>query len=202
MAKKNKGTGIRLSMNALLMLAGLGALSVIVALFAFPSANIASAANETGGTGIMETAARNGSVVEVDYIGTLGDGTMFDTSIKEEAERAGLPLRPSYSPLKFTVGAGQMIKGFDDAVAGMKAGEEKTITIAPADAYGEVREDLLVSVSLDKLPQGVKEGSQLVTDGGMPVKVVKIGGGNATVDFNHPLAGQSLTFKIIMRSID
>ncbi|MFH1056909.1 MAG: FKBP-type peptidyl-prolyl cis-trans isomerase, partial [Candidatus Micrarchaeota archaeon] len=60
-----------------------------------------------------------GDLVAVDYLGTLDDGTVFDTSIKVEAEKAGLPLRTSYEPLEFTVGAGQMIKGFDDAGVGL-----------------------------------------------------------------------------------
>lgn len=197
--------GLALTRNALAALLAVGALSVVLVLLANPLAGPgnkpAISANTTqGGTG-MALGAQKGNTVEVDYLGTLDNGTVFDTSLKEEAEKAGLPLKPSYSPLKFTVGAGQMIKGFDNAVVGMKEGEEKTVTIAAADAYGEVRQDLLVSVSLDKLPNGTKVGVQLQTNSGMVGTVTKIEGGNATVDFNHQLAGQRLTFKIIMRKI-
>ena len=81
-------------------------------------------------------AAQKGDTVAVDYVGTLDDGTVFDTSIREEAIKAGLPLRSSYSPLEFTAGAGQMIAGFDAAVIGMKVGEEKNVHLTPSEAYG------------------------------------------------------------------
>lgn len=80
--------------------------------------------------------AEAGDTVSVNYIGALENGTLFDTSIEAEAKKANLPLRPAYSPLSFTVGAGQMIEGFDSAVVGMKEGQEKTVTIPPEEAYG------------------------------------------------------------------
>ena len=80
--------------------------------------------------------AQKGDTVAVDYVGTLDNGTAFDTSIKEEAQKAGLPLRDSYAPLEFTVGEGQMIAGFDNAVVGMKVGEEKNVHLTPSEAYG------------------------------------------------------------------
>lgn len=80
-----------------------------------------------------------GDTVGVDYVGTLEDGTIFDSSIEEFAKKTKnyTPGGREYKPLSFSVGAGQMIKGFDAGVVGMKLGEKKTITIAPADAYGE-----------------------------------------------------------------
>lgn len=84
-----------------------------------------------------------GDAVSVHYVGKLDDGTVFDTSEKEEAMEAGIynEMR-DYEPLKFTVGAGQMIKGFDEGVVGMKAGEEKILKIPPEEAYGEYVEEL------------------------------------------------------------
>ena len=80
----------------------------------------------------------NGDTVSVNYIGRLDDGTVFDTSYEEVAKENDIytPGRP-YKPLTFEVGAGQMIKGFDDAVIGMKVNETKTVVIPPEDAYGE-----------------------------------------------------------------
>jgi FKBP-type peptidyl-prolyl cis-trans isomerase 2 len=85
-----------------------------------------------------EVKVSNGDTVSVNYIGRLDDGTVFDTSYEEVAEREGIysPVR-TYEPLTFEVGAGQMIKGFNDIVIGMKVDETKTVVIAPADAYGE-----------------------------------------------------------------
>ncbi|VUT27814.1 MAG: FKBP-type peptidyl-prolyl cis-trans isomerase [Candidatus Syntrophoarchaeum sp. GoM_oil] len=79
-----------------------------------------------------------GDTVSVNYIGSLDDGTVFDTSYEDVAKENDIytPGRP-YEPLSFEVGAGQMIKGFDDGVIGMKVGETKTVVIPPEDAYGE-----------------------------------------------------------------
>ena len=76
-----------------------------------------------------------GSIIKVDYVGSLEDGTVFDTSIKEIGEKAGLK-RPQYDSFQFQVGSGQAIQGFDQGVVGMVVGEKKTLTITPDKAYG------------------------------------------------------------------
>ena len=147
--------------------------------------------------------AANGDTVSVNYIGKLTNGQLFDTSIKEEAQKAGFPLRPSYAPLSFTVGAGQMISGFDTAVVGMKIGEEKTVSLSPAQAYGEKREDAIISVPLDQVgnSSGMKVGALLYAQNGATGKVIEITNGTARVDFNHELAGETLVFTIRMVNI-
>ena len=99
----------------------------------------------------MKTAAK-GDNVSVDYVGSFDDGTVFDTSLQEEAVKAGLPLRGSYAPLEFVVGAGQMISGFDAAVVGLKEGEEKAVHLTAAEAYGEKRADLIAQVPRQNVP--------------------------------------------------
>lgn len=91
-----------------------------------------------------------GDTVRVDYLGTLQNGEVFDTNIVEEAQKAEIynELRP-YEPLEFTVGAGQMIPGFEEAVLGMKEGETKEVTIPAEKAYGEPRQELILK-NLDK----------------------------------------------------
>jgi len=74
---------------------------------------------------------KKGDNVKVDYTGAFDDSTIFDSS-----EKRG-------QPLEFEVGAGQMILGFDNAVVGMKKGDEKNITIKPSDAYGEYNDGLI-----------------------------------------------------------
>jgi FKBP-type peptidyl-prolyl cis-trans isomerase 2 len=152
-----------------------------------------------GGDGTMT--AQNGDTVSVDYVGTLDNGTVFDTSIKAEAQKAGLPLRPSYSPLEFTVGAGQMIAGFDKGVVGMKEGETKTVHLTPSEAYGEKRADAIISVPIANVPNGTKVGSQLSASNGAPGVVIEVNATHVKIDFNHELAGKALNFKIIMRKI-
>lgn len=125
---------------------------------------------------------KKGDHVVVHYTGTLDNGTKFDSSLDRE-------------PLEFDVGAGQMIKGFDNAVLGMKVGEEKTVTIKAADAYGENDPRNVIVIPKQNALQGVKEGDVLSTRG-RQVRVVGVRNDTVIVDANHPLAGKDLTFKI------
>ena len=125
---------------------------------------------------------KKGDHVSVHYTGTLDNGTIFDSS-------------EGKAPLEFDVGAGQMIKGFDDAVVGMKVGEEKTVKIKAADAYGETDPKNIIDVPKQNVPPTVKVGDTL-NAGGQPVKVIRVTNSTVTIDANHPLAGKDLTFKI------
>ncbi len=161
---------------------------------------LAGCVSQTNGGSDLK--AEKGDAVAVDYLGTLDDGTVFDTSIQSEAQKAGLPLRPSYEPLEFTVGAGQMIAGFDDAVLGMKEGDEKTVKLPPSQAYGEKRKDLIIDVPASQFGNTtVQVGTKLQATNGMVATVVNVSNDTVTIDANHELAGQTLTFKIIMRKI-
>ncbi len=133
--------------------------------------------------------AKDGNAVKVHYTGTLEDGTTFDTSVGRE-------------PLEFTLGAGQMIPGFEKAVYGLKVGESKTVTIPAEEAYGPHRDDLVIVVEREQLPAGLEPeiGQQLQmqqTDGRTTVVIVTdVSETTITVDANHTLAGKALTFEI------
>ena len=158
-------------------------------------------------TGCETMKAKTGSVVKVDYLGTTG-GKVFDTSIKDEAERAGIYNDArDYAPLEFKVGAGQMIKGFDNAVMGMAVGEEKTVTIPPEEAYGSYNPELVKEIPIaalkakDDMPEAGRR-IQLMTNKGPLVGTVKdVKADTIVLDFNPELAGKALTFKIILRNI-
>lgn len=175
---------------------------------AVDSGKNASRANSTGlanGDSVMavsKVAVKKGDVISVDYVGSTG-GKVFDTSLKAEAEKAGLPLRPSYAPLSFTVGAGQMIPGFDAAVVGMKVGEEKTIDLPPEQGYGMPSNDMILNLSRDKFQElaALQVGSQVMSPEGAQGIVTGFDNKSITVDFNHFLAGKTLKFKIILREI-
>ncbi len=163
-----------------------------------PSPSAMASASASGGVKI-------GDSVSVDYVGSTTDGKVFDTSVEAEAKKANLPLRPSYSTLSFTVGAGQMIKGFDSGVVGMKVGEVKTVTLPPAEAYGEMRTDLITSVPLTQLSNsGINAtvGTKLGAGNGLVGTITAVNSTHATIDFNHELAGKTLIFKITMRKIN
>ncbi|MBI5554169.1 MAG: peptidylprolyl isomerase [Candidatus Diapherotrites archaeon] len=132
-----------------------------------------------------------GDTIKVDYRGTLLDGTEFDSS-------AGR------GPLEFVAGAGQMIKGFDEAVIGMKLGEEKKITLPPQEAYGYPKPELFQSVPLEVLRQnGIepKVGLSLTTSTGQRGIITEISDSNAVINFNHELAGKTLVFYLKVMDI-
>jgi len=139
--------------------------------------------------------ARNGDTVSVNYIGTLQDGTKFDSSYDRG------------QPLTFTLGSGQMISGFDAAVVGMKVGETKTVTLSPDEAYGQHQNSLVVTLDRDKFPAGstltIGQQVPLANSAGQQRTgvITDIQPGSVTVDLNSPLAGKTLTFQITLESI-
>ena len=152
----------------------------------------------------MEKVVKEGDYVTVDYIGELEDGTLFDTSIEDAAIEGEIYNRNrEYTPLGFTVGAGQMIAGFDSGVVGMAVGEEKTLTLSPEEAYGEYSEERIQTVSLEELESvGISPavGDKLSTPQGI-VTVTNVTDTEVKLDYNHDLAGKTLIFKVTLVSI-
>ncbi|MEN9934548.1 MAG: hypothetical protein RLZZ387_1127 [Chloroflexota bacterium] len=140
------------------------------------------------------TQAKSGDTVSVHYTGTLNDGTVFDSSRGRD-------------PLVFTLGTGQVIPGFEQAVLGLNQGETCKTTIPADQAYGSRQEDLTFEVGRDQLPPGMSPsvGEQYQMrqpDGQMIVVTVSdVTPSEVTFDANHPLAGQDLTFELELVSI-
>jgi FKBP-type peptidyl-prolyl cis-trans isomerase 2 len=155
------------------------------------------------GTG-ESRAVKSGDTVQVDYVGKLEDGTVFDTSIREVAQEEDIYIEErNYRPLTFTVGAGQMIKGFDEGVIGMRVGEEKTITLPPEEAYGEYDETKLEAIPLEELNMSEKpEVGQTYSSIYGQFRVIDVNETHVTFDSNHELAGKTLIFDIELISID
>jgi len=132
---------------------------------------------------------KNGDVVKVHYTGKLTNGEQFDSSTGRE-------------PLEFTVGAGQMIKGFDDAMPGMSVGEKKTVNISPENAYGEKSEEAVIEFPRENVPSDMplEVGMQLElrSESGQPIPVTieDIREDVIVLDANHSLAGKELVFDI------
>ncbi|EOZ95812.1 FKBP-type peptidyl-prolyl cis-trans isomerase SlyD [Indibacter alkaliphilus LW1] len=139
--------------------------------------------------------ASKGNSVKVHYTGRLNDGTVFDSSENRE-------------PLQFTLGDGNMIKGFDAAVQGMEVGQEKSVTIPSNEAYGEKRDDMMLDIPLTQVPPHIKPevGMELSLQNQqgqpVPVRVVGVDEEKVILDANHPLAGQDLIFDITLVEID
>lgn len=127
--------------------------------------------------------------VKVHYTGKLTSGEVFDSSEGRE-------------PLAFTVGGGQMIKGFDQAVDGMELKEKKTVTIPAKEAYGEHRQELIQQIPKSNLPDDMNPeiGQKLVATNDLghqtQVSVIEVTAEDITIDANHDLAGKDLVFDI------
>lgn len=136
-----------------------------------------------------------GNKVKVHYVGTLEDGEEFDNSYKRG------------EPIEFTVGEGQMIKGFDEGVLEMSVGDKKTINLTPENAYGEQDERAIIPVDKSNFPPdfefevgGMVQGR---TQQGMPLnaKIVELKESEVILDMNHPLAGKTLNFDVEVMEI-
>lgn len=140
------------------------------------------------------TQAKTGDTVQVHYTGKLGDGTVFDTSRERH-------------PLRFVLGRGQVIAGFEQAIVGMTTGESKTAVIPVDQAYGAHRADMVIKLDRSQMPQNVNPqvGQRLeltqADDQTFLVTVTEISETHLTVDANHPLAGKALTFDLELVNI-
>ncbi len=133
--------------------------------------------------------ARKGDAVKVHYTGKFEDGSVFDSSRERE-------------PMQFTLGKGDLIKGFEEAVLGTSVGETRTISIPPDKGYGLHREELVFRVEKEKFPSAIEPaiGAKLQMrqpDGGvLEVRISRVTEDTVVLDANHPLAGKDLVFEI------
>ena len=134
---------------------------------------------------------KGGDTVKIEYEGRLDNGEVFDSSDKGEGKA-----------IEFTVGDQKVIKGLDEAVRGMKVGEEKEFSVGPEKGFGQRKEGMTKEIPKDKMPKEKepKEGMMIALgtpDGRqVPGKIVEVGEEKVTIDLNHPLAGKDLDFKI------
>jgi peptidylprolyl isomerase len=135
------------------------------------------------------TAVAAGVAVTLEYEGTLDDGTVFDTTKGRQ-------------PLQYVHGTGMLLPAFEKQADGMKAGEERAFTLSPKEGYGEPDPGLTKEFPRSQFPPGVElqESAMLVirSKEGQPmlVRITKLTKDGVTLDFNHPLAGKTLHFKL------
>jgi len=139
--------------------------------------------------------AKTGNHVRVHFTGRLDDGTVFATSAMSE-------------PLEFTLGSKEVLPQIEEAVAGMELGENKSVYIPSTEAFGPRREDLIQEIPRESLPDGmeIEVGQQLWVDqpNNEPVlvSVADVTEYSVTLDANHPLAGEDLTFDLELVELD
>ena len=135
-------------------------------------------------------AVQKGEWIKVEYEGTFEDGTVFDSTSMNGG-----------TPLKFQVGAGQLIQGFDTSVIGKNVGDEYSIHLEPPEAYGERKEGLSQKIPKEQFPKDLEiaPGMMLMVmgpQGQTPASIKSIEEDHVVIDLNHPMAGKSLNFKI------
>jgi peptidylprolyl isomerase len=141
------------------------------------------------------TPVKEGDTITLHYTGKLDDGTVFDSSVGRE-------------PLSFTVGAQEVIPGFEAGAIGMKVGDKRDIVITPDQAYGPYFEELVKVVARDNFPPNVTPAvglmfeMQLPSGEAIPVRIIEVEGDEVTLDANHLLAGETLFFNLELVSID
>jgi peptidylprolyl isomerase len=138
--------------------------------------------------------AKQGDTVRIHYTGTLDDGTQFDSSVDHE-------------PFEFTLGEKAVIPGFESGVEGMQVGDQKSIHILPDDAYGQRNEALIERIPLENFPDdlNLEVGISLQAQGPngqlFNMVVTALSDKDATIDGNHPLAGEALNFDLELLEI-
>ncbi len=134
-------------------------------------------------------AASTGDNVSVYYTGSFTNGTVFGTDFDG-------------TPLNFTIGANEVIPGFNNAVIGMHAGQTKNVTIPEDEAYGPVNQSLIISVPLSVFGNNtVKEGEIVTSTSGQEALVESVNATSAMINLNSPLAGHTLDFEIKLLAI-
>jgi len=144
---------------------------------------------------LIAPSVKSGDTVRIDYTLVLDDRLVYYTTVESE-------------PAVYTLGQEQLLPGFEDALMGMRVGEKKTITIAPEDAYGPYRRELVLTLNRSDLPEGSQPvvGQEILTEseGGSPIVLVitEVTETTVTLDANHPLSGHHLTFEIQLVGIE
>ena len=140
------------------------------------------------------TQAKNGDTVKVHYTGKLEDGRVFDSSENRD-------------PLQVEIGKGNVIPGFENAIVGMEEGETKSVSVPKEEAYGSRRDELVIKVQKNALPENVtptvgqRLNVQQPNGRVVPVVVTEMDEGSITIDANHPLADETLHFDIRLVSV-
>jgi FKBP-type peptidyl-prolyl cis-trans isomerase 2 len=154
------------------------------------NASTSKAGSNATNNAVSNAAVKIGDKVKIEYTGRFDDGTVFDAS-----EKHG-------QCLEFEIGAKQIIPGFENAIIGMKKGEEKNIKLQPSEAYGDVNPQLFKKIEREHLPKDQEPQVDMILvinlPNGMqvPAIITEITPKDVTINLNHPLAGKTLNFKI------
>lgn len=175
---------------ALLAMSG----AVLAALFFLTSASGPNASQPQQAITLKPASViQDGAIVSIDYTLTDDAGTVLDSSAGKE-------------PLTYIQGAGQIVKGLEQEMVGLKVGDQKKVKVRPEDGYGPVNEKAFQEIPREKVPvEAQKAGAMVMTKTGdgqvMPIRIREVKDKTVIVDFNHPLAGKTLHFEVKVKDI-
>ncbi|OUJ18952.1 FKBP-type peptidyl-prolyl cis-trans isomerase 2 [Methanonatronarchaeum thermophilum] len=145
-----------------------------------------------------------GDFVKINYTGKIEDNIVFDTTSEEVAEENNLDLDVSYGAKTIILGAGHMVDGLEQALFDAEIGEENKVEVPPELGFGERKDELVRSFPKrefeKKYQQNPQKGMQVEIEGRKGV-VISVVGGKVRVDFNHPLAGETLNYEYTVEEI-
>jgi FKBP-type peptidyl-prolyl cis-trans isomerase 2 len=155
-------------------------------------------------------AIQAGDTVTIEYTGRLEDGTVFDTSRESvaETEMEDVPPGHAFDPLTVEIGAGRIIDGLEDGLIGATAGDTPTVTIPPADGYGEWSEEHVQEFERTEFDEMIggdetpETGMHVQTQQGGLAELTHVDDERVEVDFNHELAGETLTFDVDIVAVE
>ena len=149
----------------------------------------------------MTATTKKGDWIELEFSGFIKDGALFDTTKKDEAAKAGRKT-DNLEPLVLCIGKGMILKGLDDSLDGKEIGKEYEIELEPKKAYGPRNPALIRAVPLSAFQEMPVQGMWVNVDG-IPARVASVTSGRALLDFNPPLAGKIVIYKIkILRAVE
>jgi peptidylprolyl isomerase len=134
--------------------------------------------------------------IEIDFSASIKDGALFETTIKSDAEKAGMKTeKGEFEPLVVCIGQGMILKGLDDSLEGKEIGREYTIELEPKEAFGQRNSALIRTVPLSAFQERPVQGMWVNVDG-ITARVASVTSGRALLDFNPPLAGKFIVYKV------
>jgi FKBP-type peptidyl-prolyl cis-trans isomerase SlyD len=147
---------------------------------------------------VLIMAIKNGDLVKLEYTAYAGESVIDTTDEKLAKDSNIYDQKKRYGPAVIKVGANQVLKGVDEALVDMEAGNEKEFEILPAKAFGERNPQMVKLVPMKQFREaGMRPvPGQVINIDDSPAVIRSVNSGRVVVDFNHPLAGATLKYKI------
>ncbi|OIO41483.1 hypothetical protein CO154_02180 [Candidatus Pacearchaeota archaeon CG_4_9_14_3_um_filter_31_7] len=151
---------------------------------------------------MAETVKKN-DFIEINFTGKIKDGKIFDTTVKEMAEKEKLESQHKFEPFRLCVGQEMIISGVDSSFIGKKANEEYNIEVSPEKGFGKRNPNMMKIVSLNYFKQQniMPQPGMYFNINNVLARIASVSGGRVILDFNNPLSGKNLVYDIKIRKL-